>query len=213
MPTGVGRRLAADLLADGADNDDGELVMTRARKTAGRITFVGAGPGDPGLLTVHAVDALQRADVVYRRRRPCPTRSARSPRRDRANRRGHAGRDGQGAARRGPHRRRRRAPRRRRCRSPTTTRSRRRWPSPRTVGAVRRRARRRARRRHGRLRRRAGRRGAHRGRPATTSDASTSTRSRTAPGTLVLTVAGRRRHATSASSSSPTASSPTPRSR
>jgi uroporphyrinogen III methyltransferase / synthase len=39
--------------------------MTRARKTTGRVTFVGAGPGDPGLLTVHAVDALHRADVVY----------------------------------------------------------------------------------------------------------------------------------------------------
>ena len=39
--------------------------MTRARKIAGRVTFVGTGPGDPGLLTVHAVDALQRAEIVY----------------------------------------------------------------------------------------------------------------------------------------------------
>ncbi len=39
--------------------------MTRARKTVGRITFVGAGPGDPGLLAVHAAQALARADVVY----------------------------------------------------------------------------------------------------------------------------------------------------
>jgi uroporphyrinogen III methyltransferase / synthase len=38
--------------------------MTRARKVLGSVTFVGAGPGDPGLLAVHAVDALQRADVV-----------------------------------------------------------------------------------------------------------------------------------------------------
>ncbi|MEN3361948.1 MAG: uroporphyrinogen methyltransferase / synthase, partial [Mycobacteriales bacterium] len=38
--------------------------MTRARKTVGRITFVGAGPGDPGLLTVRAADALRAADLV-----------------------------------------------------------------------------------------------------------------------------------------------------
>jgi uroporphyrinogen III methyltransferase / synthase len=38
--------------------------MTRARKVIGRVTFVGAGPGDPGLLAVHAVDALRRADLV-----------------------------------------------------------------------------------------------------------------------------------------------------
>jgi uroporphyrinogen III methyltransferase/synthase len=38
--------------------------MTRARKAIGRITFVGAGPGDPGLLTVRAADALRSADLV-----------------------------------------------------------------------------------------------------------------------------------------------------
>ncbi|PZS36723.1 MAG: bifunctional uroporphyrinogen-III C-methyltransferase/uroporphyrinogen-III synthase [Pseudonocardiales bacterium] len=38
--------------------------MTRARKVLGRVTFVGAGPGDPGLLAVHAVDALGRAELV-----------------------------------------------------------------------------------------------------------------------------------------------------
>ncbi|MEO6886509.1 MAG: uroporphyrinogen-III synthase [Jatrophihabitantaceae bacterium] len=39
--------------------------MTRARKVLGRITFVGAGPGDPGLLAVRAADALRHADVVF----------------------------------------------------------------------------------------------------------------------------------------------------
>jgi uroporphyrinogen III methyltransferase/synthase len=39
--------------------------MTRVRKTVGRVTFVGAGPGDPGLLAVHATEALQRAQVVF----------------------------------------------------------------------------------------------------------------------------------------------------
>ncbi|HZB49089.1 MAG TPA: SAM-dependent methyltransferase, partial [Mycobacteriales bacterium] len=38
--------------------------MSRARKTVGRITFVGAGPGDPGLLTVRAAEALRAATVV-----------------------------------------------------------------------------------------------------------------------------------------------------
>ncbi len=38
--------------------------MTRARKTVGRITFVGAGPGDPGLLTRRAWDALREADHI-----------------------------------------------------------------------------------------------------------------------------------------------------
>jgi uroporphyrinogen III methyltransferase/synthase len=37
--------------------------MNRARKI-GQITFVGAGPGDPGLLAVRAVEALRSADVV-----------------------------------------------------------------------------------------------------------------------------------------------------
>ncbi|HEY3737565.1 MAG TPA: uroporphyrinogen-III synthase [Jatrophihabitans sp.] len=39
--------------------------MTRARKNIGRVTFVGAGPGDPGLLAVHATEALGRADIVF----------------------------------------------------------------------------------------------------------------------------------------------------
>jgi uroporphyrinogen III methyltransferase/synthase len=39
-------------------------MTTRARKNVGRITFVGAGPGDPGLLAVHAAEAIRRADVV-----------------------------------------------------------------------------------------------------------------------------------------------------
>jgi uroporphyrinogen III methyltransferase / synthase len=38
--------------------------MSRARKAVGRITFVGTGPGDPGLLTVRAVEVLRCAHVV-----------------------------------------------------------------------------------------------------------------------------------------------------
>ena len=39
--------------------------MTRDRKSTGRVTFVGAGPGDPGLLAVHGVEALRAAGLVY----------------------------------------------------------------------------------------------------------------------------------------------------
>jgi len=38
--------------------------MTRSRKSVGRITFVGAGPGDPGLLTRRAYAAMSTADHI-----------------------------------------------------------------------------------------------------------------------------------------------------
>jgi uroporphyrinogen III methyltransferase/synthase len=38
--------------------------MTRTRKSAGRITFVGGGPGDPGLLSRRAAAALAGADQI-----------------------------------------------------------------------------------------------------------------------------------------------------
>ncbi|SFO99992.1 uroporphyrinogen-III synthase [Geodermatophilus dictyosporus] len=38
--------------------------MTRFRKTPGRVVFVGAGPGDPGMLTTRATAALAEATVV-----------------------------------------------------------------------------------------------------------------------------------------------------
>ncbi len=39
--------------------------MTRARKSVGRLSFVGTGTGDAGLLTVRAVEVLGGVDVAY----------------------------------------------------------------------------------------------------------------------------------------------------
>src|SRR5262249_38996206 len=43
---------------------NGNDLMSRARKTAGRIAFVGTGPGDAGLLTVRAHRLLATASLV-----------------------------------------------------------------------------------------------------------------------------------------------------
>ncbi|MEZ0160013.1 DUF397 domain-containing protein, partial [Streptomyces griseorubens] len=48
-------------------SDDGpscvEVATTPAPPEQGHVTFLGAGPGDPGLLTLRAVEALANADV------------------------------------------------------------------------------------------------------------------------------------------------------
>jgi len=38
--------------------------MTPARKSAGRVAFVGSGPGDPGLITANAQELLAKADLI-----------------------------------------------------------------------------------------------------------------------------------------------------
>jgi uroporphyrinogen III methyltransferase/synthase len=39
--------------------------MTRARKAVGRVSFVGAGPGDPELVTTRALTACEDAEVIF----------------------------------------------------------------------------------------------------------------------------------------------------
>ncbi len=39
-------------------------ATTRAGKPVGRVAFVGAGPGDPGLVTLRARDRLAVADTI-----------------------------------------------------------------------------------------------------------------------------------------------------
>ncbi len=41
-----------------------QASTTEARATPGWVSFVGSGPGDPGLLTLRAVELIQTADVV-----------------------------------------------------------------------------------------------------------------------------------------------------
>lgn len=70
LEAGPQRRAFWERLVDKAFGDaaptelDGEVETITAAPAVGRVTLVGAGPGDADLLTIKAVRALQSADVI-----------------------------------------------------------------------------------------------------------------------------------------------------
>ena len=48
-----------------ADGQRYTRMSTRSRDNAGKVYLVGAGPGDPGLITLRGVQCLAEADVVF----------------------------------------------------------------------------------------------------------------------------------------------------
>ncbi|WP_332692238.1 siroheme synthase CysG [Devosia sp.] len=70
LEAGPQRRAFWERLVDRAFGDsaptamDADIDVVRAAPPTGRVTLVGAGPGDADLLTIKAVRALQSADVI-----------------------------------------------------------------------------------------------------------------------------------------------------
>ena len=61
----AGRRSEAETALHGIDDPTAYAGRELAARGEGHVTLVGAGPGDPDLLTIKALRALQDADVVF----------------------------------------------------------------------------------------------------------------------------------------------------